>query len=52
MSLFSVTCPGCGVEKEHMTPTASQIGVHCGCGVTFLIDIEEQAVTDWHERNS
>jgi len=49
--VFSVDCPGCGKKKRHMT-AAGQIGVHCGCGVSFTVDIEEQAVDEWHERDS
>jgi len=50
--VFAVDCPGCGTEKGHMTTTASQIGVHCSCGVSFSVDIEEQTVADWRERES
>jgi len=45
-------CPGCGTEKAHMSSTASQIGVHCGCGISFSVDGDEQTVDDWWERES
>jgi len=35
-----------------MSPGAAQVGVHCSCGVTFTVDIDEQAVDDWLERES
>ncbi|WP_158293602.1 hypothetical protein [Halorubrum sp. GN12_10-3_MGM] len=47
MATFAVDCPGCGVSKEHMTTQSDQIGVHCSCGVTFTVDINEQTVGDW-----
>jgi len=50
--MFSVSCPSCGIEKAHMTTQSSQIGVHCSCGVTFTVDVDEQTVDDWWERES
>ncbi|WP_166377430.1 hypothetical protein [Halorubrum sp. BOL3-1] len=50
MPTFAVNCPGCGVSKEHMTTTANKIGVHCSCGISFSVNIEEQTVDDWWER--
>ena len=47
---FAVDCPGCEASKEHMSPGAAQIGVHCSCGVTFTVNIAEQTVDDWWER--
>jgi len=47
---FAVDCPGCGTTKDHMSDTATQIGVHCSCGVTFTVDIEARDVDEWHER--
>ena len=52
MPMFAVDCPGGGVSKEHMTTQSNQIGVHCSCGVTFTIDVDEQTVDDWWERES
>lgn len=48
---FDVACPGCGTAKKHMTASAAQISVHCGCGVTFSVDIDERAVGEWWERD-
>ena len=52
MPTFAVDCPGCEASKEHMSPGAAQIGVHCSCGVTFTVNIAEQTVDDWWERES
>lgn len=50
MSTFSVDCPGCGKTKPHMTTTAKTIGVHCSCGISFSVDVEEQTVDESWER--
>ena len=47
---FSVDCLGCGTQKCHLSTNASQIGIHCSCGVTASVDIEAQAIGDWWER--
>ena len=52
MATFAVDCPGCGTEKAHMTTQSKTIGVHCGCGVTFTVDVDKQVVEDWWERGS
>ncbi|CDK40384.1 hypothetical protein BN903_70 [Halorubrum sp. AJ67] len=33
-----------------MTTTANKIGVHCSCGISFSVNVEEQTVDDWWER--
>lgn len=48
--IFAVDCPGCGETKKHMTDHAGQIGVHCSCGISFTVDVDDQAVADWWER--
>lgn len=47
---FSINCPGCGEEKEHMTDRAGTIGVHCSCGVSFSVDIKARDVDEWWRR--
>ena len=47
---FEVDCPGCGTQKRYLSTNASQIGIHCSCGVSASVDVEAQAIDEWSAR--
>ncbi len=47
---YALDCPGCGTTKGPISEDASQVGIHCSCGVTASVDVDSQEIGDWWER--
>ncbi|MDB2283675.1 hypothetical protein PM038_00095 [Halorubrum ezzemoulense] len=47
---FDIECPGCGKTKGPITTHPGTVGIHCSCGVSATVDIENQTVDEWQER--
>ena len=38
---FDVDCPGCGDTTRAITTDTKSVGIHCSCGVTASVDVDD-----------